>query len=143
MTRIFARTAILLALAWASLGAIRTLSAGDYCGPSSNPNLFYNYYVPPVPCGENGAVGAQLYVSPRPTPPLVGHTYITYQPLMPQEFLYPHERTYYRDNGCYSGTTVTHVQWSNVGEPHHVYNFRTIGNPAPAIMESFRFHYGN
>ena len=51
---------------------------------SSGPNdLFYNYYVPPT--GYAG-VGAQLYPSPRPTPPLVGHTYITYQPLMPHEF---------------------------------------------------------
>jgi hypothetical protein len=55
------------------------------------PDLFYNFYVSPGPCGT---VGAQLYVCPRPTPPLVGHTYVTYQPLMPHEFLYPHCRTY-------------------------------------------------
>jgi len=54
-------------------------------------DLFYNYYVPP---GPNGGVGAQLYLCPRPTPPLVGHTYITYQPLMPHEFLYRHHRVY-------------------------------------------------
>ena len=53
-------------------------------------DLFYNYYVPPAP----GGVGAPLYVSPRPTPPLVGHTYVTYQPLMPHEFLYRHYRVY-------------------------------------------------
>ena len=48
------------------------------------PILFYNYYVPPVgctTCGSQGSSGAELYISPRPTPPLVGHTYITYQPL--------------------------------------------------------------
>lgn len=50
-------------------------------------DLFYNNYVP-------GNPPAQLYPSPRPTPPLVGHTYITYQPLYPQEFLYRHRRTY-------------------------------------------------
>ena len=59
---------------------VRTSSPGD---------LFYNYYVPPA--GYAG-VGVQLYPSPRPTPPLVGHTYVTYQPLMPHEFLYPHHR---------------------------------------------------
>jgi len=65
------------------------------------PDLFYNYYVPPV-----GGVATQLYVSPRPTPPLVGHTYITYQPLMPHEFLYPHCRYYSR---CHPGGGWTHT----------------------------------
>ena len=85
--------------------------AQDYCGPASRPDLFYNYYVPPVPCSCYGAEGAELYVSPRPTPPLVGHTYITYQPLMPHEFLYKHHRCYYRDNGPYAGVTRAHVFW--------------------------------
>jgi hypothetical protein len=58
----------------------------------STPNdLFYNYYVPPV---GPGSVGAELYVCPRPTPPMVGHTYVTYQPLMPHEFMYKHSRHY-------------------------------------------------
>ena len=42
---------------------------------------------------------------------LVGHTYITYQPLMPHEFLYRHHRCYYRDNGPYAGVTKTWVCW--------------------------------
>ena len=70
-------------------------------------DLFYNYYVPPDP---RQGVGAQLYVSPRPTPPVVGHTYITYQPLMPHEFLYPHYRVYWRhlpEGQC----TRTFVGW--------------------------------
>jgi hypothetical protein len=71
------------------------------------PDLFYNYYVPP---GEGGAVGAALYPSPRPTPPLVGHTYVTYQPLMPHEFLYRHHRTYVRWHPG-GGHTKTHVIW--------------------------------
>ena len=58
---------------------------------STPGDLFYNYYVPPV---GPGSVGAELYPCPRPTPPLVGHTYITYQPLMPHEFLYKHHRHY-------------------------------------------------
>jgi hypothetical protein len=62
----------------------------------SGADLFYNYYVP----SWYGA-GARLYVAPRPTPPLVGHTYVTYQPLMPHEFLYRHSRVYYRyHNQC-------------------------------------------
>ena len=57
------------------------------------PNLFYNYYVPST--GYPG-VGTQLYVCPRPTPPLVGHTWVTYEALMPHEFLWHHCRHYTR-----------------------------------------------
>ena len=71
------------------------------------PDLFYNYYVPPV--GPYG-VGAALYPSPRPVPPLVGHTYVTYQPLMPHEFLYRHSRTYRRFNPD-AGWTRARVSW--------------------------------
>ena len=72
-----------------------------------NPCLFYNYYVPPT-CG---GVGAQLYLAPRPVPALVGHTYYTYQPLMPHEMLYGHNRRYHRhyDNG--RGLTRTSILW--------------------------------
>jgi len=51
-----------------------------------------------------------LYPCPVPAPPSVGHTYITYQPLMPHEFLYRHRRTYTRmhPNGR---TTRTRVTW--------------------------------
>jgi hypothetical protein len=50
------------------------------------------------------------YVAPRPTPAHVGHTYITYEPFMPHEFLYRHHRTYHRDHGGGSRTT-TRVRW--------------------------------
>jgi hypothetical protein len=56
------------------------------------PDLFYNYYAWPSCTG----LGSELYLSPRPVPPHVGNTYITYQPLMPHEFLYTHHRTYHR-----------------------------------------------
>jgi len=54
-------------------------------------DLFYNFYEGPNPSG----VTAGMYVSPRPVPPRVGHTYFTYQPLMPHEYLYRHTRTHY------------------------------------------------
>src|SRR5215469_6071355 len=65
-------------------------------------DLFYNYYVGP---SVYGGQPAQLYVSPRPTPPFVGHTYVTYQPLLPHEFLYKHGRIYHRYNMTYCGAT--------------------------------------
>jgi hypothetical protein len=78
---------------WRGPGGCRTCSNGEclyrFYG---QPDLFYNYYAWPSCTG----LGAELYISPRPVPPLVGHTYITYQPLMPHEFMYSHHRTYHR-----------------------------------------------
>jgi hypothetical protein len=74
-----------------------------YYGPK---DLFYNYYVAP----GAGMVGAELYLCPRPVPPLTGHTYITYPPLMPHEFLYKHHRTY-RTQHEEAPPTVTRVRW--------------------------------
>lgn len=81
-------------------------------------DLFYNFYAP----GENGGPPAQLYISPRPTPPLVGHTYITYQPLMPHEMLYPHKRAYYRyDSAHRFPVNRTTVRWGGVLTPGRVW----------------------
>ena len=70
-------------------------------------DLFYNYYVPPAAMG----VGAEMYPCPRPTPPQIGGTYFTYQPLMPQEFLYHHERLYVTSHPD-APRTVTRVRWN-------------------------------
>lgn len=67
----------------------------------------FNYYVHP---GEAGLLGAELYLAPRPTPQVVGHTYVTYPPLMPHEFLYRHHRKYETYNPG-SGLTRTRVKW--------------------------------
>ena len=74
----------------------------------ADQDLFYNHYV-----GNNcGGMGAQLYLSPRPVPQFVGNTYITYQPLMPHEFLYQHHRTYHRYYNGGLGMTRTSVRYS-------------------------------
>ena len=57
----------------------------------SKNDLFANYYEGPQPSGRT----ASMYVSPLPVPPHVGHTYMTYQPLMPHEYLYRHTRSHY------------------------------------------------
>jgi hypothetical protein len=59
-------------------------------------NLFYNFYATP-------GMPAAMYPAPFPTPANIGHTYYTYQPFMPHEFLYPHARTYYTYHGNYHG----------------------------------------
>ena len=76
-------------------------------GPTPQPSP--NYYASP---GGEGGVTAALYPSPRPVPPLVGHTYITYEPLAPHEFLYEHHRVYKRDFPDGSRTR-TRVKWNH------------------------------
>ena len=71
------------------------------------PDLFYNYYAWPSCTG----LGAELYISPRPVPPHVGHTWITYQPLMPHEFMYHHHRTYHRYYNGGQGLNRTKVTY--------------------------------
>jgi hypothetical protein len=73
-------------------------------------DLFYNEYVGP---GPSGAVAA-MYPSPQPVPPSVGHTYVTYQPLMPHEYLYRHQRAYYTHNYG-AGWTRTNVRYGTFG----------------------------
>jgi hypothetical protein len=92
-------------------GHCRACSAGNcqyrFYG---QPDLFYNYYAWPSCSG----IGAELYISPRPVPPHVGHTFITYQPLMPHEFLYEHHRTYHRYYNGGQGLNRTCVHWYSV-----------------------------
>jgi hypothetical protein len=93
---------------YAGPGGVHTCPNGNcqyrYYG---QPDLFYNYYAWPACSG----VGAELYLSPRPIPPHVGHTYITYQPLYPHEFLYEHHRTYHRYYNGGQGLNRTHVKY--------------------------------
>jgi hypothetical protein len=56
------------------------------------PDLFYNYYTQ----GFANRANAQMYLSPVPVPPNVGHTFYTYQPFLPQHMLYPHHDRYHR-----------------------------------------------
>lgn len=55
-------------------------------------NLFYNYYTQ----GGMNQVDAAMYIAPRPVPAYVGHSYYTYQPLLPHEHMYAHVRNYYK-----------------------------------------------
>jgi hypothetical protein len=91
------------------------------------PDLFYNNYTQ----GRSNLTNAQMYVSPVPTPPFIGHTFITYQPFMPEEMLYWHTNRYhnYYDGGRgmnhtkvhYYGppvrTGVSNLYWSHLRIP--------------------------
>ncbi|NMC19939.1 MAG: hypothetical protein GYA33_05900 [Thermogutta sp.] len=69
-------------------------------------DLFPSYWAPMAP----GNLSAPLYVAPIPTPPYVGHTWVTYQPLYPHEFLHKHMKVYRRQN-AQGGRTRTVVGW--------------------------------
>lgn len=114
MTRTFSRTQIFAVMGVAALLGLYSLCPGlavearaELIRHSAPTDLFHNYYVPPV---GYGSVGAQLYPCPRPTPPLVGHTYVTYPPLAPHEFLYKHHRVY-RTQHDDARPTRTSVRW--------------------------------
>ena len=94
-------------------------------------DLFYNYYVGPA--ANAGGTTAQMYISPRPVPAFVGHTYNTYQPLMPHEYLWQHKRTYSSShpNGGWTRTNISYGHsvgpgwfrpWIRPNIPHPVPN---------------------
>lgn len=62
---------------------------------NQRPDVFYNYYLPPAMDGT----AASMYPAPLPVPPQMGQSYITYQPLLPHEHMYRHDRVYYTPHG--------------------------------------------
>ncbi len=101
----FAAIAALLAVAWAATP--KDAQAQGYGQPGwTIPEP--NYYAQPA--GPDGLTAA-MYPSPRPTPPLVGQTYITYEPLSPHEFLYVHHQVY--DTPNENGSTRTTITWNH------------------------------
>ena len=93
--QIFLSVLTMLVIGWAAAGP----AAAQYG----------NYY---VPAGSPAGVAAQMYPSPRPVPPLVGYTYVTYPPLLPQEFLYTHCDHYRRVN-CDCSVTCTKICYNH------------------------------
>jgi hypothetical protein len=73
-------------------------------------DLIYNYYEGPDPSGTTTA----MYISPRPVPAHVGHTYTTYQPYMPHEYMYKHTRSNYA-HACGAGWSRSKVRYCTDG----------------------------
>lgn len=78
-------------------GYVGDLTAGGARRGFDHSDLFYNYYTQ----GYANRANAQMYLSPLPVPPNVGHTFYTYQPFNPHHYLYPHKDRYhnYYDGG--------------------------------------------
>lgn len=73
-------------------------------------DLFYNYYVGPEPSGT----AAEMYTAPLPVPEHVGHTYNTYQPVYPHEFMYGHCRSWWTHTPG-AGWTRTKARYVSAG----------------------------
>jgi hypothetical protein len=82
-------------------------SAGMVGRRHNPPDLFANYYTQ----GQANQINAQMYIAPVPVPPWVGHTWNTYQPFAPHQFMYTHSHRYhhYYDQG--RGLNRTHVSY--------------------------------
>ncbi|MGA2619655.1 MAG: hypothetical protein ABSF26_18750 [Thermoguttaceae bacterium] len=92
-------TALVLASAWCLSGREARGQLYQWASSGGAPNAY-------VPAQYPDGTALTLYPSPRPAPPLVGYTYVPYEPLAPHEFLYTHHRTYDR---CNPGNGVTHT----------------------------------
>jgi hypothetical protein len=110
MIRKFWHVSLAVVLAAVASGIVAGGSTAQATDVQPQNDLFYNYYVAP---SRQGGIGAQLYPSPIPVPAHVGQTYITYQPLMPHEFMYPHSRVYRRYDRPMGiiPRNVTRVRW--------------------------------
>ncbi len=98
MSTRFFHTSLVVCLVVSAWQISLTACAGDSEGRwkriisyQDKNDLFANYQVGPHPCGT----AAQMYISPQPVPAHVGHTYTSYQPLMPHEYMYKHTRSHY------------------------------------------------
>jgi hypothetical protein len=83
------------------LGSLFGCSGGNMAGCQprkyDQPDLFYNFYSN----GNCNSANAQMYISPLPVPHFVGHTFFTYQPFYPHEYMYWHKDRFNNvyDNG--------------------------------------------
>jgi len=99
---------------------LRTSLAARYCGACAGVVAALVFCAESLALAApiNGGVQAptpdvfyNFYVSPRPVPPRVGHTWITYPPFMAHEFLYRHHRRYIRPAGAMGMQTVARGYW--------------------------------
>lgn len=85
-------------------------------GEGNSPNNLFSQY-----STQPGASMTQagMYPAPHYVPQNVGHSYNTYQPLMPHEMMYQHSRNYYNyynTGGYYGGYDAlnkTQVRWQS------------------------------
>lgn len=106
----------LCATAMLAVWSVSAASVSAQFGSGNSPNnLFSQYYTQP----GASLTQAGMYPAPHWVPSYVGHSYNTYQPLMPHEMMYQHSRNYYNyynTGGYYGGADAlnkTTVRWQS------------------------------
>lgn len=106
---------ILAALVMFAVLAFVSQTASAQVGNGNLPNYLFSQYT----TQGQGGITAGKYPAPHPVPSYVGESYYTYQPLMPHEMMYEHQRSYYNyyNDGSFKGggpsLNVTSVRWQN------------------------------
>lgn len=128
--KFFTAVAVMACVALVSNSAQAQIGHGDY------PNHVSAQYT----TQGQGGLTAGKYLAPHPVPSNVGHNYRTYEPLMPHEMLYEHDRNYfnyYNDNSFRGGgqsLNITSVRWQNGDQGYR-----------PGVMTNHyvaKLHYG-
>lgn len=108
--KLFVAICCLIAISFVSESSFAQTSQGNL-----QDRLFSQYTTQ----GSASMATAGMYPAPHPVPSNVGGSYYTYQPLMPHEMLYTHNRNYfnyYNDSSYYGGggsLNITSVRWQN------------------------------
>lgn len=93
---------------------IAVAPASAQFGHGNSPNNLFSQYTT-----LNGSTTAGMYPAPHPAPLMGAQSYYTYQPLMPHEMMYTHNRNYYNyyNTGGYMGANnalnKTTVRWQS------------------------------
>lgn len=105
---------------------------------NQRPDVFYNHYLNPAFDGT----AARMYPAPMPVPARVGQTQYTYQPLLPHEYMYRHDRVYYTPHGTADMFYADPCRCKTGGQPYTRtrviwgYGSNTI-SPTPLSLPTF------
>lgn len=139
-------------LTWtaAIIGLASLFAASASAQDGTLPNYHFAQYYTPAGASQ---VNAAMYPAPLPVPPQVGHSYYTYQPLMPHEMLYTHSRNYYNyyagndafyHSGyrypCGGALNKTTVRWTSGCGANFMGNFPGMTMPVARLRYGFAKH---
>lgn len=108
---------LVVAAAFVACTCLFAVPATAQLGQGNSPNVLFSQYT--TPAGPS-ATTAGMYPAPYNTLQLGSQSYYTYQPLMPHEMMYVHNRNYYNyyNSGgfygdCNDSVNITKVRWQS------------------------------
>ena len=105
-----------------AVAAVMCLTAATAVAQNTETHLPNDMFSQYASASGASAINAGIYQAPHYSPALGGHSYYTYQPLMPHEMMYAHSRNYfnyYNTNQCGhpDSLTKTSIRWQS-GQNH-------------------------